>query len=158
MKKLYMAHPYTKRHELRKLELELEKKLKVKLINPFYDVERIDSDVISESDERGEVSVEDWNRQVEERQKRAAQVANVTKELVEGDLHSIRTSDGMVAFVYKDTATIGTGMEIFFASYVLRLPVIIFTDFPEHPWLKYHGHVVTTMEDLEKAITELKCD
>jgi nucleoside 2-deoxyribosyltransferase len=141
-----MAHPFGDRLRLRKEELQIEKKTGLKLVNPFYDVEgRTD---VKRFDK---LSKKEKLKDKAERQKwsRWGLKANVPKVVVERDLRAIRKTDGVVAF-FTDKISVGTPMEVFYASKVLHHPVyIIIEDKTKmgHPWLVYYATAIFTSVD-----------
>ena len=58
------------------------------------------------------------------------------KEIIDKDLEEIRESDFLLSYVPEDVAMAGTPMEIFYASYVEKMPVYTFPHNPS-PWIKY---------------------
>jgi len=75
--------------------------------------------------------------------------------IVEGDLELIRKSDGLVTKI--KSASIGTSMEIFFASRILKIPVYIITstNIANHPWIKKHAtKVFSNTAEFEKFVKE----
>ncbi len=118
----YLAHPIKDRLEIREWEKKIEENLGIDLVNPFYDAAEIGN--IKQID-RGEKGVYDPSFDSE--------------EIVEGDLELIRKSDGMVAII-TDNVSVGTNMEIFFNSYVLKRPTHLIIESEElqgHSWLRY---------------------
>lgn len=127
MKTLYLAHNFNTRKQIRKWELKMEGKYNINLDNPFYDnpnrareMEVLDS-------------MKDGNRkQRDYLSKRSAE------SIVEDDLNKIRKSDGLLAIA--NNTRIGTPMEIFFASRILRIPVyIVSKKYAKHPWIVQHA-------------------
>lgn len=115
MTKLYLAHPFDMRDEVRKWELGFEKRTGIELANPFYDI-------VKRADLNGRK-----DRTVEE-----------AKELVMRDLKAIEGSDGLLAFLKQGAVSLGTPMEIQHASHALHRPVyIISSDYwmLHHPWI-----------------------
>ena len=127
MKTLYLAHNFNTRKQIRKWELKMEGKYNINLDNPFYDnlnrareMEALDF-------------MKDGNRkQRDYLSKRSAE------SIVEDDLDKIRKSDGLLAIA--NNTRIGTPMEIFFASRILRIPVyIVSKKYAKHPWIVQHA-------------------
>ena len=118
---------------IREEELRIEAETNVTLVNPFYDIPG-----------RPEIKRLDEERVFS----RDGNYSNILRErgekyyitLVEHDLRSIRDADGMLAVVTHNI-TLGTSMEMFYASYMLvDKPVYVVCEAPElaeHPWLKY---------------------
>lgn len=127
MKTLYLAHNFESRKIVRKWELKMEGKYDINFDNPFYDnSERAkDMQVI---DTLKDGSKEQWQYMS----------TRSAKDIVEDDLDKIRKSDGIVALAEK--TRIGTPMEIFFGSRILRIPVFIVTKrYAKHPWITRHA-------------------
>lgn len=130
--RIYLAHPFDEREAGKELQKYLEKH-GFEVTNPF---------------EREEQQI--YNRVIESKK-------NFTKlqckEIVEGDLDKIRDADIVVAMI-TNTSSIGTPMEIFFASYILCKPVVcLYTKEGTyiHPWIAYLTIPVTgKMEVLNK--------
>ncbi len=120
--RLYLAHPTLDRKEVRRMESELEKKLGIELVNPFYDVpERDDIDLI----DSGLKSL-------------FYQGINY-KEIVERDLKTIDSCDGLLGII-TEKLSVGTSMEIFYNSKTLGRPTYLIVKneaLKEHPWLLY---------------------
>ena len=131
---LYLAHPVLSRKKIRKWELEFESAFGINLINPFYDdTSIIEKEVIKRID--------------------AGNPAKYSKkesfQLVRKDLELIRNSTGLLA-ILDNINTIGTIMEIVYASIIFEKPVFTIApdkvrlnkDFPQianHPWVQYHS-------------------
>ena len=133
--RLYLAHPFDARHDIRKWELEVEMSVDLVLVNPFYDIDR--GTDIADVDE-GRLVRYDAGRH---------------NAIVTRDTRAIRKSDGVVAFVTGDLSY-GTIQEIVYA-YLDAAPVYILctNGHHEHPWLVYHAtKIFTTREDLEEFL------
>lgn len=143
MKTLYMAHPFELRHIVRKWELKLEGKYNINLDNPFYDHSRNDIDNLDALKENSKMQKEYF---------RQRNTPETISRIVDGDLLSIRKSDGLVA--YLDTRGIGTPMEIFFAARILCIPVYVITKrFTYHPWImKYATKIFPHRTAFEKFV------
>ena len=130
--RLYLAHSFEKRIESRELELEIEKETGIEINNPFYDCNlRVDDIKKLDKGESIKVPSAEW--------------------IVEHDLKHINACDGMLAFIYNfpeiSNSSIGTSMEVFYCSYVLKRPVISFVfsnKLKDHPWINYFSKYVTT--------------
>ena len=143
MKKFYLAHNFNTRKTIRKWELKMEGKYNIKLSNPFYDnpyrardMKMVDS-FIDGSKEQLEYLATRNN-----------------SDIVEDDLDLIRKSDGILAFAQD--IRVGTPMEIFFASRILRIPVYIITKrYATHPWImELATKVFTNQREFEKYAKE----
>jgi len=138
---LYIAHNFYTRKLRRKWESRIEAKYNIILDNPFYDnpVRAIEMKKID--------SMKDGSP---EQQK---YFSNRNKQsIVKDDLEKIRKSDGIIAFA--NDIRVGTPMEIFFAAYVLRLPVYVLTrQYINHPWIKkFATKRFTNIKELEEFI------
>jgi len=114
MKKYYLAHNFLTRKLRRKWELKIESRYNIALDNPFYDnphrameMNILDGYKDSSPEQNEYLSQRDEN------------------SIVNDDLEKIRKSDGIIALA--NDVRVGTLMEIFYASHVLRLPVYILT-------------------------------
>ena len=119
--KLYLAHPFTMRKEIREWELFFEKYTGVELLNPFYDVENDDMAKFDEglAEPRTIETREDGN------------------EIMERDLHSIYWCQGLVGILEYGKESFGTPMEVFYNSHILQRPTYIITKSAiGHPWVK----------------------
>jgi nucleoside 2-deoxyribosyltransferase len=155
----YMAHPFGDRLRLRLEEKRIERKTGLVLVNPFYDVEgRTD---VKEFDKLAKkmkafdkFSKVEKLKDSEERQKwvsswGVSMKSTTPKEVVERDLRVIRQTDGVLAF-FTDKISVGTPMEVFYASHILHHPVyLIIEDKTKmgHPWLVYHATSIFTNVD-----------
>ena len=120
--KLYLAHPIVLRHEIRKIELEIEANTGIELINPFYDTERKDIEAL----DRGEKTIIEYGDALN------------PDTIVQGDLYLINSSAGTVAYLDRTVPMIGVVCEIWHTFAVCRKPVFIVS--PNclfHPWVKY---------------------
>lgn len=122
-KTFYLAHNFLTRKQMRKWELKIEKKFNVNLDNPFYDnPERAEEMLILDS-------YIDCSRK-----QRSYLSSRSSYNIVEDDLEKIRKSDGIIAIL--NDVRIGTPMEVFYASRVLRIPVYVVTrKYAAHPWV-----------------------
>lgn len=128
--RLYLAHNFNDRAEIRKFEKAIESKYNIELFNPFYDTKRND---VRELDKLGDT-------RTDLRSKMQAYTLIQCRDLVERDLHEIKHSEGL--FTILNHASFGTAMEIISAAYFYRIPVYIITkNYASHPWLRY---MVTT--------------
>jgi hypothetical protein len=139
--KLYLAHPFDARNWVRSWELEVEKRLKIEFLNPFYgvpdrtDIEKIDAG----------------------RQERYAQIDPT--ELVNRDLQHMRKCVGLVGIV-DGSLSYGTIMEIVYAkSYQLPVFLIVTNGHHEHPWLVYHStKIFTSLVEFENYFKDSQND
>lgn len=143
MKKYYLAHNFLTRKLRRKWELKIEAKYNIELDNPFYDNphRELEMEVL---DSMNDGSPEQ-NQYLSGRSEHS---------IVEDDLKKIRKSDGVVALA--NDVRVGTLMEIFYASYLLRLPVYVLTrKYYNHPWIKMFATLrFRTIKQLEEFIAE----
>lgn len=121
--KLYLAHPFRLRKSIREWELEIEATFPtVKLLNPFYDIERSDVERI----DKGKIKRSDCS----------------AHDIVERDLAALRTCDGVLAIIDNDGHSFGVTMEIVYAR-LYNIPVYLIIDNQEdweHPWLREHSN------------------
>jgi nucleoside 2-deoxyribosyltransferase len=123
--KLYLAHPIAMRKEVRKWELQFEKKTGIELVNPFYDhtENNPESEDIKNFDE-GKAKPNTLKNK------------DYATNIMEDDLDTIYGCNGIVAFVEPDQDSFGTPMEIFFNSYNLNRPTYIITkNMSGHAWI-----------------------
>jgi nucleoside 2-deoxyribosyltransferase len=128
MKKLYLAHPLSKRIEVRRMQLRLESKYNIKFTNPFY----------NNSYERKEIEKLDSMKYKKDRNAyKESWDIDTCYNIVEIDLELIRKSDGLLAYLPGKNPVTGTSMEIFYSAYILRIPVYVITqDYFHHPWIR----------------------
>lgn len=119
--KLYLAHNLNDRYEIRKIELELEKKYDIELVNPFYDIVRDDIKDLDEG--RGNRYQLPMKRCV---------------EVVKRDLNMILRCDGILAII--KSPSIGTTLEIAYAKQFYRRIYIISEKYIDHPWIKVYAN------------------
>ena len=141
---LYLAHNFNTRKMVRKWELKIEGRYNIIIDNPFYDNPHraLEMEVLD--------SMRDGNR------KQRDYLSNrSSKSIVEDDLDKIRKSDGIIAIANE--TRIGTPMEIFFASRILRIPVYVITKkYAKHPWIKEHSTVImSSTAEFEKFIEKI---
>jgi nucleoside 2-deoxyribosyltransferase len=143
MKKYYLAHNFLTRKLRRKWELKIEAKYNIILDNPFYDnphrameMHILDGYKDGSTEQNAYLSNRDEN------------------SIVNDDLEKIRKSDGIIALA--NDVRVGTLMEIFYASHVLRLPVYVLTrKYYNHPWIKkFATKRFRNMKELEEFIAE----
>lgn len=136
----YLAHPFDSRKEVRKWELEFEKRTKIILVNPFYDTLRTDVEKI---DAKRETRYEKLN----------------AFELVPRDIGYITTNNGMISIILGGNGGVsfGTPMEMVYAK-ILNKPCypLVTNGHENHPWLVYHStRIFTKKEKLEKFLEGL---
>ena len=143
MKKYYLAHNFLTRKLRRKWELKIEAKYNIILDNPFYD----------NPHRAREMSILDGYRDGSVEQNIYLSNRN-EHSIVDDGLEKIRKSDGIIALA--NDVRVGTLMEIFYASYILRLPVFVLTrKYYNHPWIKKFATMrFRTMKELEEFIGE----
>jgi len=146
MKTLYLAHNFNIRKQMRKWELKIEDKYNINLDNPFYDHDRNDIKALDKLEDDSPEQVKYFKER---------NTLTMVDSIVEGDLELIRKSDGLITKI--KSASIGTSMEIFFASRILRIPVYIITNanIANHPWIKKHAtKVFSNTVEFEKFVKE----
>jgi len=123
----YLAHPLNTRHEVReKIQVPLQE-LGYSVINPFYD---------SDLTPRQDIAVIDAGRE------KLYDIGPIrAREIVRSDLDAIDRSKAIIA--YLPHPGIGTPMEIFYTSHVLRKYTFIVTpeNYLRHPWIQTYGDV-----------------
>jgi len=130
MKKLvlYLAHPRNSRERIRKWEKKLERKYRLQLINPFYDVKdrMVNPDI--NTHERIELIKKHY------------------KDVVETDIREIANSKGIVA-IFDENTQMGTSQEMVYAR-ILNKPVysLVTNGLETHPWMLYHSDKIFTNE------------
>lgn len=120
-KNFYLAHPLYSRKEVRKWELDFEKKTNIKLYNPFYDVYRED--------------IEDLDKNVLNPRKRDSKI------IVLEDLEAIKKHEGILCWIDKNL-TVGTFQEMVYAHVWGKIVYSIIQNekLENHPWLEYHSN------------------
>ena len=116
--RIYLAHPIRYRHVVRRQELLFEKRYSIELVNPFYDVDRKDIDLIDKGmlDRYG-----------------------VDPLIVERDLQLLRSCDALL-YVPCGCESIGSAMEVAYAyGYSLPVYVIEPSELSRHIWLRFHA-------------------
>ena len=143
MNTLYLAHNFELRRIIRKWELRMEAKYNINIDNPFYD----------NSNRAAEMTVID-NMKDGSKEQREYLATRDKDSIVHDDLEKIRKSDGIIAMA--NVTRIGTPMEIFFSSYLLRLPTLVVTkNYNCHPWIrKFATRTFPHRTALEKYIKE----
>ena len=141
VKTLYIAHNFLTRKKIREWELKIEKKYNINLDNPFYD----------NPDRAEEMLILDSFKECS-RAQRAYLSTRSSYDIVENDLEKIRKSDGIIAIL--NDVRIGSPMEVFYASRILRIPVYIVTrKYNSHPWVIQHAaKIFTNRKELEAFI------
>ena len=144
MKQYYLAHQLKNRHKIREIQKKLEFYSGITLINPFYD------------SEREEVKSMDDNKT-----NRYSIPMERCIEIVDNDLTMIKSCDGIIC-ILLDNEALGSYMEIFFASYVLNIPVYLITpdkNLRNHVWIKVMCYkIFSSVKEFERYIKENKKD
>jgi len=134
---LYLGHPFEIREQVREWELEVEKRLRVDLVNPFYDVWREDIEKI-DSGEVGKYEKCD------------------PKKIVQRDVFNIAKTQGGI-YILEDPQkvfSVGTIQEMVY-SCILGKPTysLVFNGYPNHPWIVYHSdEIFTSWNELDKFL------
>lgn len=147
-KKIYLCHPFDSRFLMRKWELVIEAEGKIEIINPFFDVEREDKDVL--------LDTETTLSSQATRKERYGLTDEQCKNLVERDLDLINTSDGVIVII-DGNISYGTIQEMVYA-YAYGKPIFAYiaNGHSGHPWLRYHASkIFTDLEELKKYLLEL---
>lgn len=141
--KLYLAHPLVMRHEIRKIELGIEERTGIELLNPFYDQPRPEIEAM----DRGEARRDDPNLDY--------------LKIVTDDLDLVDAGkDGILAYYTRKVHQIGTVCESWYALNT-GLPVyVVSEDCLGHPWIRYmvecsKGHSFPSWEEFEKYIVSV---
>lgn len=125
MKSYYLAHSVSLIVPTRKWQLQIEGKYDVTFINPFY----------NNPSERAEDLIEALKSKKAFKEYMDNLTSAQCTYIMKRDLELIRHSDGIVA--YFDRITIGTTLEMFYAAYLLRIPLYVITQkHGNHPWLR----------------------
>lgn len=123
--KLYLAHNLEKRHEVRKLELEIEREFDIELHNPFYD-----------SGQREDIINLDNNKSANEIRNQLSLAE--CEAIVDRDLNAIDNSDGTVA-IFLDGCGIGTCLEMAYTRDCNKLLIFISEKYYNHPWIRIYA-------------------
>lgn len=126
---LYLAHNLDRRHEIRIIELELERKYNLNLCNPFYDTKRTDIKKIDSGTQTR------WTLDPE-----------ACKAIVKNDLDNIDNRDGLFAIIHEPS--LGTAFEIAHAWETGKMVIIISENYIDHPWVRvYATHRFRTLDE-----------
>ena len=120
--KLYLAHDLNARHEIRRIELSLEKVFNISLMNPFYDRDRTH---IKKLDNH-ECNRWDFNY-------------TDCLDIVKHDKEMIDDCDGIVAVISDNNFHVGTILEIAYAYHCHKTIYIISTKFYNHAWFRVYA-------------------
>lgn len=134
--KFYLSHSFETRHEVRKIEHELEKEFGIELYNPFYD-----------SVERQEILKVDNGEQCEEILYSLS--LDQCAEIVNRDLSMIDKYGAVLVYIVGSVG-LGTALEIGYAITTRHMLIIVTDKYYNHPWARYYAHF------LFKDISELK--
>lgn len=127
--KLYLAHGLPTRHEVRKIELELEAKYNVELHNPFYD-----------SGCRDDIDNLDNNKTCDEIRNKFD--ISHCWNIVNRDLKAIDKNHGVVAYIIGDVG-LGTAFEMGYCYYWSGCPLIIVSErYYNHPWARCYADFI----------------
>ncbi len=122
--KLYLAHNYGIRHTVKDtIQPKWENQFEIELFNPFADRPEL---------YETQNSSEKYAMHIDEQQK-----GMTPNQIMEQDLRDILKCDGLIAYVIK--SCIGTFMELFYNSYILKRKTIAVVDDPDllyHVWLR----------------------
>jgi hypothetical protein len=123
---LYLAHSFERRHEIRIIELELERQYNLNLHNPFFDA-------MARKDRRLILSTKP-NANDCLRHKRSQ---SDCEELVYRDLNSIDNRDGLFTIIHEPS--LGTAFEISHAHKTGKLVFVVSERYSEHPWIRVYA-------------------
>lgn len=140
MKQYYLAHQLKHRHKVLEIQKQLEYYHNIMIINPFYDTPRQEiQDMDDKKTNRYDIPIE-----------RCIQI-------VDDDLSRIKDCDGVICILF-DNETLGSFMEIFYASYVLGLPVYLISPdekLRNHVWIKVMCYkIFQSVKEFELYIKE----
>jgi hypothetical protein len=143
----YLAHPFDSRHRMREWELEMEKKYNIVMINPFFDQDRPDMELIEDN---GTTLTS-----LSTRETRYGLSEHAVNQLVQRDLDLIMDCDGIIAIV-DGSLSYGTIQEMVYASLNgSQVLSVISNGHIGHPWLRYHSdYVFENLEKLEEYLGE----
>lgn len=135
--KVYLAHSFDQQPRGLSVQACLEE-VGIEVINPFQRGEQAMIDKALKED--GELS------------------PRVCEMIVTMDLEKIDMADGVVA-VLQFPPSIGTNMEIFYASYIKHKPVFTLYEGADgrshkHPWIKHLTIISETSDDLVETVKE----
>lgn len=128
--RVYLAHPFLAKERGTQLMKKIEA-LGIEVVNPFVREQKIYGEVFSwetiHSDQRA-------------------------RKIVEADLRAIEECDAIVAMVTGDPS-IGTHMEVFYASRILHRPVFVLYELKgSHPWYQFLTVTFPNQEELLQAL------
>lgn len=140
MLQLYLAHPFEIRHEVRKMQKEIEKEFNIMLFNPFYDVPQRDDIKKMEKGITVHRTLDDC------------------KKIRQMDLDFVKSMNGVLAFHKKGIYTLGTIKEIFYCYEVCKKPVYLISDDPyfiNHLWHRVEIYkVFKSVNEFKKYLEE----
>lgn len=149
MTRVYIAHHIHMRYQIRDKFCPNIQALGIETLNPFYNIDG------SFREDRSEIKLIDEGKMEEY----GIRSSELSKDIVDRDLESIRSCDGLVAYI--EAASIGCSMEIFYCARVCKKPVFVLTNekYSKHPWLVYltsisGGFITTSEEELFKKLSE----
>lgn len=152
MTKVYLAHSFELRKEVRdKIQPILEKN-KFKVINPFYTKsKKPKGDQVKIADK-----LESQGLNPREVAEWVAIVKGLSEKIVKEDLSNIDRADCVIAVMHENS--IGTICEIAYAGIVKNKPVFLITEnkrIANHPWLVYATRNGKIVENIDSLITYL---
>jgi hypothetical protein len=123
---LYLAHSFERRHEIRIIELELEREYNVNLHNPFFDaMTRKDRRLILSKSPTANDCLRFKRTQAD------------CEELVYRDLSNIDNRDGLFTIIHEPS--LGTAFEISHAHKTGKLVFVVSERYSEHPWIRVYA-------------------
>jgi nucleoside 2-deoxyribosyltransferase len=146
---LYLAHPFDSRHDMREWELLIEKYYPIDIINPFFDVEREDQNIVDEKDET--------LSSLATRKDRYGLTDEQCATLVRRDVMLISQSDGVIVII-DGSLSYGTIQEMVYAFH-WDVPVysVITNGHIGHPWLRHHSRrTFLSLDELEEYLVGLR--
>jgi len=122
---LYLAHSFERRHEIRIIELELERQYNLNLHNPFFDaMTRKDRRLILSKSPTANDCLRFKRTQAD------------CEELVYRDLSNIDNRDGLFTIIHEPS--LGTAFEISHAHKTGKLVFVVSERYSEHPWIRVY--------------------
>jgi hypothetical protein len=138
----YLANQFRNRHKALEFQKLMEYYHHLKLLNPFYDLQREDIEKIDEMERQGKKCYPDYDD-------------DKAKTIVYGDLSAIPQTDGIVCILF-DRDALGSYMEMFYAAYMLKLPVylICYDEYVQcHLWPRVLCHkIFKSIEEFEDYV------
>lgn len=130
MKSYYFSHQTCERHEGKIVSKRLAEELNLEIINPFYDKHGVPT---------REIECLDQGRKLEE-------IGISTAEIVGVDERKVRQSDGIIAYLSRDSFTFGCPVEIYISAMIGK-PVYTISPLikiRKHPFVVHYSNKIFT--------------